>query len=173
MKHRRRLAAMLLAGAATAATIGVASAPAQATPGYVRMNIWNSNHCLDNDTGHDEKLQMWRCSGGTEQQWLPEFNSQTQAFTFANRHTGRCIHASAAGAVTVTMEECDAGAPTQQWTALVMTSESPGGSYTVWQNKFSGLCLTTPSVGDGTLVQTTVCDSSDQYDRWHQEPQQT
>jgi len=166
MKFRRRLAAMLLAGAATAATIGVASAPAQASA-FLEMKVWNSSHCLDNATEDDLKLQMWHCTGVSEQRWSVSFNSQTSAFALTNQNTGWCITAPG-GEGTIFMNPCNPGLTTQQWTALASGSESPGGSYLVWRNKFSGLCLTTPSVADRTRPRAAICDPSDQYDRWHQ-----
>jgi hypothetical protein len=166
MKFRRRLAAVFLAGAATAATIGMASAPAQASS-FLEMKIWNSSHCLDNATEDNLKLQMWRCTGVSEQRWSLSFDSQTGTYSFTNQRTRWCIQAPGVEG-TIFMNPCDPTLTTQQWTIVVVGAESPGGSYTVWRNKFSGLCLTTPSVGDGTPPRAAVCDTSDQYDRWHQ-----
>lgn len=166
MKSRRRLAAMLLAGAGTAATIGVASAPAQASA-FLEMKVWNSNHCLDNATENDMTLQMWHCTGVSEQRWSTSFSTQTFTYALTNQNTGWCITAPG-GRGTIFMNPCNPGLTTQQWTAMVASSESPGGSYIVWQNKFSGLCLTTPSVGDRTLPQAATCDPTNQRNRWHQ-----
>lgn len=171
MKYRRRLTAMLLAGTAATATIAVAGAPAQAA-GFSQINVWNSSHCLDNATENAAKLQMWSCSGGGPQQkWLEGFNTQTGFFTFTNQNTGRCITAPSVGAGTVTMTLCDANATTQQWRVFAADNPlgPPSGWYDVWQNVASGFCLSTPSVANGTLVQTTQCDPSDQNERWHQQ----
>jgi hypothetical protein len=69
------------------------------------------------------------------------------------------------------MAFCDAAATTQQWRVFFADNPlgPPSGWYDVWQNVSSGLCLSTPSVRNGTLLETTPCDPSDQYDRWHQQ----
>ncbi|TDU01680.1 ricin-type beta-trefoil lectin protein [Streptomyces sp. 846.5] len=167
---RRRT--LLALGTAVPALLAVvlAGPPAQAA-GFTPINIWNSSHCLDNATENASKLQMWNCTGGSEQRWLEGFNTQTGLFTFTNQHTGLCITAPAWGTGTATMQFCDAGAANQQWS--VFAADNPvnpsAGWYDVWQNASSGYCLTTPSVGNGTLVQTTACDPADHYDRWHQQ----
>jgi hypothetical protein len=150
--------------------VAVAGTPAQAA-GFTPINVWNSSHCLDKASENAAKLQMWSCSGGSEQNWLEGFNAPTGLFTFTNQHTGRCVTAPPFGAGTVTMAFCDASATTQQWRVYAAGNPlgAPSGWYDVWQNVSSGLCLSTPSVGNGTLVQATPCDPSDQYDRWHQQ----
>jgi hypothetical protein len=169
MSKRRSMLALVTAALAMLA-IAVAGAPAQAA-GFTPINVWNSSHCLDNATENAAKLQMWSCTGGSEQRWLEGFNTQTGLFTFTNSNTGRCITAPASGAGTVTVQFCDAAATTQQWRVFFADNPlgPPSGWYDVWQNVSSGLCLSTPSVRNGTLVQTTPCDPSDQYDRWHQQ----
>nr|WP_223184683.1 RICIN domain-containing protein [Streptomyces sp. CBMA152] len=150
--------------------IAMTGAPAHAD-GFSPINVWNSSHCLDNATENAAKLQMWSCTGGSEQKWLEGFNTQTGLFTFTNQHTGRCITAPASGPGTVVMAFCNAADPTQQWNVFFADNPNgpPSGWYDVWQNASSGLCLSTPSVRNGTLLQTTPCDPSDQYDRWHQQ----
>ena len=73
------------------------------------------------------------------------------------------------GTIWVT-PDCNTGDLSQNW--QVFAVNNPGGSagaYIVWQNMASKLCLTTPSVGNGTLPQAQTCDESDQYDRWHEQ----
>ena len=169
MSLRIRLFALVSAVLAVLA-ISAATSPAQADS-YSNINVWNSSHCLDNATENAAKLQMWSCSGGSEQRWLEGYNTQTGSFTFTNQRTGRCVTAPAWGSGTVTMQFCDGAATTQQWRVYFADNPfgPPSGWYDVWQNVSSGLCLSTPSVGNGTLVQTTPCDPSDLYDRWHQQ----
>jgi hypothetical protein len=169
MSKRRSLFAVAATLVALLA-IAVVATPAQAA-GFTPINVWNSSHCLDNATENAAKLQMWSCSGGSEQRWQEGFNSQTGLFTFINQRTGRCITAPAFWAGTVTMAFCDAAATTQQWRVYAAGNPfgPPSGWYDVWQNVSSGYCLSTPSVGNGTLIQTSVCDPNDQYDRWHQQ----
>ncbi|MFF0744774.1 RICIN domain-containing protein [Streptomyces sp. NPDC004111] len=172
LRHRslRRCLYGLVGTAFTVLAVAVTGAPAQAA-GFTPINIWNSTHCLDNATQNASKLQMWSCSGASEQKWLDGFNTQTGLFTFTNQRTGRCITAPASGAGTVTVQFCNAAAATQQWRVFFADNPNgpPSGWYDVWQNVASGLCLSTPSVGNGTLVQTTSCDPSDLYDRWHKQ----
>ncbi|MET8682872.1 RICIN domain-containing protein [Streptomyces sp. NPDC004732] len=169
MTARRSLFALLTAMSAALA-LSVAAAPAQAA-GFSPINVWNSSHCLDNATENAAKLQMWSCTGGSEQKWLEGYNTQTGLFTFTNQRTGRCITAPASGAGTATMAFCDAGSTAQQWRVYYADNppSPPAGWYDVWQNVASGYCLSTPSVGNGTLVKTTTCDASVQYERWHQQ----
>lgn len=167
MKHRRRIAAMLLAGAATAAAIAGTGAPAQAAQD-LRINIWNSNHCLDNATQDDARLQMWKCGGGSEQRWVEELNIETGDFRFHNKNSDFCVTAPEDGPGTITMTRCDPSKVTQLWFVLTSGGD-PTNRYRVWESAWSGLCMTTPSVGDGTLVRATECDPNDQYDRWHEQ----
>src|SRR5664279_736524 len=160
MSNRRSLFALVTAVLAMLAIAVAAGAPAQAA-GFSPINVWNSSHCLDNATEDDAKLQMWRCTGGSEQKWLEGFNSQTDTFSFTNQHTGRCITELAWGAGTVTIEPCDAAATatTQQWRVFFADNpvNPPAGWYDVWQNVSSGRCLSTNSVRNGTVLETTPC----------------
>jgi hypothetical protein len=169
MTIRHKLFA-LLATAFAVLAISMAGTPAQAA-GFTPINVWNSSHCLDNATENAAKLHMWSCTGGSEQRWLEGFNTSTGLFTFTNQHTGRCITAPASGTGTVTMAFCNAAAANQQWRVLYAANPSTpsAGWYQVWQNVSSGYCLNTPSVGNGTLVQTWPCDISDHYQKWHQQ----
>ena len=169
MSNQRHPFALVASVLAMLAVAGVA-APAHAQ-GFQPINVWNSGHCLDNASENAAKLQMWSCTGGSEQRWLEGFNAQTGLFTFTNAHTGWCITAPASGAGTVTMAFCDASDITQQWRVFFADNPfgPPSGWYDVWQNVSSGLCLATDSVRNGTLPQTEPCDPSDQYHRWHQQ----
>jgi hypothetical protein len=167
MSTRRTLLTLVTALLAVLA-IGVAATPAQAA-GFSPMKIWHSTHCLDNATQDATRLQMWSCSGATEQTWLDSRNSQTGRYTFTNQRTGRCITAPLFNAGIVTMQFCDASAGNQQWRLFAVDNPTgqPFDYYFVWQSVSSNFCLTTPSVANGTRVQTTTCDPSDQYDRWN------
>lgn len=169
MPKRRSLFA-LFTGALAMLSVAAVGTPAQAA-GFSPINVWNSTHCLDNATENASKLHMWSCTGGSEQKWLEGFNTQTGLFTFTNQRTGRCITAPAWGSGTVTVEFCNAAATTQQWRVFYADNPNgpPSGWYQVWQNVSSGLCLSTPSVRNDTLLQATACDPSNQYYRWHQQ----
>jgi hypothetical protein len=168
MSKRHSLLALVTAMAAMLA-IALTGAPAQAA-GFTPINVWNSSHCLDNPTSDQTKLQMWSCNGSSPQRWLEGFNTATGMFTFTNQNSGRCIAAPATGEGTMTVQFCDAGATNQQWNVYFADNPVGGeGWYDVWQNVASGLCMTTPSVGDGTAARATTCDPSDRYDRWHEQ----
>src|SRR4051794_24330499 len=67
MSKRRSLFAVATALLAMLA-IALTGTPAQAA-GFTPINVWNSSHCLDSDTGNASTLQMWSCTGGSEQRW--------------------------------------------------------------------------------------------------------
>jgi hypothetical protein len=167
MSQRFRLSA-LFTGVLALLAIVMAGAPAQAA-GFTPINVWNSSHCIDNATENATRVQMWSCTGGSEQRWLRGSGSEVGASTFTNQNTGRCITAPW-GQGSILLLECDGASTAQQW--RVFFTDNPGGSggrYEVWQSVSSGFCLTTPSVKNGTLLRAAVCDPSDQYDRWHQQ----
>ena len=152
----------------SATAITLAIVPAQASGSSSAINIWNSSHCMDNASENNSKVQMWSCTGVIEQKWSVAPSSV--GYTFTNQHTGWCLTAPASGLGAATMSPCVSTAP-QQWTVFAADNPlgPPSGWYDVWQNVSSGYCLTTSSVGNGTVLQMNDCDPSDQYDRWHEQ----
>jgi hypothetical protein len=169
-KRRGLLMAFVTALLAGVAAATLAIAPAHGA-GFTPINIWNSSHCMDNPTANAARVQMWSCNGSSPQKWLEGFNPQTGLFTFTNQNSRWCVTAPAGGPGAVTMAPCDASAAAQQWSVFFADNPlgPPSGWYDVWQNASSGLCLTTNSVANGTVLQMAGCDPSDQYDRWHQQ----
>lgn len=161
MFTRRALLALVTA-ALTVPVIALAGAPAQAA-GFSPISIWNSSHCLDNATENAAKLQMWKCTGGPEQKWLAEFLPGSM-YRFVNQNTGRCITGPTAAHPGLWMDECNLLPDTQKWRILY---EEPRGLFKVWQNASNGQCMTTSSVANGTQPQTTTCNISAAYERWH------
>jgi hypothetical protein len=165
MSTRRSLFALVTAVLVTL-TLGLAATPARADA-YSPMKIWHSTHCLDNATQDSARLQMWSCSGALEQNWFDSLTSNG-FYTFRNQRTQRCITAQLFNGGPVTMQPCSA-AGNQQW--RLRDLGNPTGQqtdfYFIWQSASSGLCLTTPSVGNGTVPRTTECDPSDPYDLWN------
>ena len=147
--------------------IALAGSPAQAVPRVAQLNVWKSSHCLDDRTQNTSVVQMWSCSGASEQKWLLTYNPTNGMFTFANQRFGGCITAPFIGTGNVDMQDCDPSRKEQSWHVMFAENPGDGGEYQVWQNYSSGYCLTTPSVGNGTIPRTAVCDKDDQYDRWH------
>jgi len=172
MSTRRSLMAMVAAVVAMLG-LGLAATPAQAA-GFIPINVWHSSHCLDNATESPAKLQMWKCSGGSEQNWKRTYNGATDAYVFINQRSGNCMIAPMFGPGTIWMTSfCNTNDLGQNWHIYAVgNTGGSDGFYAVWQNMASHLCLTTPSVGNGTLPQAATCDPSDQYDRWHEPEQQ-
>ncbi len=169
MPKRRSLFMALITALLAGTALTAAIAPAQAAS-YTPINIWNSSHCMDNATETAAKVQMWSCNGQSQQNWQEGFDPATDLFWFMNQRTGWCVTAPAAlGAAT--MAPCNPPAANQEWSVYFADNPlgPPSGWYDVWQNEATGYCLTTSSVGNGTLLQMNVCDPSDQYDRWHQQ----
>jgi hypothetical protein len=168
MSKRRSLMTMV-AAVVVMLGLGLAATPAQAAS-FTQVNVWNSSHCLDNATENSLKLQMWNCTGGSEQHWRRAFNGATGGYTFINQRSGNCMIAPMFSPGTIwATGACDTSDRSQNWKVYAADNPGTGGSYFVWQNMASLLCLTTPSVGNGTLPQTATCDPSDQYDRWHEQ----
>lgn len=156
----------IAAAAAAALLVVLTAAPARAQSGFKPISIARTDNCLDNATQDAAKLQMWKCSGAQEQNWAQGYTTQHGgAFTFINQRTGNCITGPVSASGPATMAPCDPAAPNQVWT--VFYANNPGsGWFQVYQNVASGLCLSTPSSANGTVLQTTICNSSDINDRW-------
>ena len=96
MGIRSRFAALAATVTAVVPAAVLSGAPAHAT-GFTEIGIHSSSHCLDNATENSFVLQMWSCTGGSEQKWLEGFNTNTGNFTFTNQHTGLCVSAVGTG----------------------------------------------------------------------------
>jgi Glycosyl hydrolase family 62/Ricin-type beta-trefoil lectin domain len=147
---RRRLSAVLTAAvtALVALAAMLVAGPAQAaTSGAVRGV--GSGRCLDVPNGSQTNgtyLQIWDCSGGTNQQWtLTDGNQLTW--------NGKCLdvpgHATTAG-TRVQIWSCGGGA-NQQWRV------NSDGTITGVE---SGLCLDVTGAGtaNGTAVEIWTCN---------------
>ncbi|MEY9934595.1 hypothetical protein ABH926_009263 [Catenulispora sp. GP43] len=156
---------------AVAVSSGAAQADQPPFP-FTSIRIWGSTHCIDNATQNAETVQMWNCTGGPEQQWSQTPDSvngvATGSYSLVNENTRYCLDALAQGDGTVVMGPCDSS-NTQQWTTLFADNPSPftNGAYAVIQNVSSLQCLNTDSVGNGTLLRTWPCDTTDHYQKWH------
>lgn len=164
----RRTLISLVTTALTVSAVALASAPAQAA-GATNMRIWGSSHCLDSDVDNAARLQMWSCGSGSDEKWLTEYWGGGQ-YRLINQRTGRCITAPsglAAGAVTLTPSDPVVSTrAVQLWHAHATKPGDP--AVAMWQSAESGLCLTTPSVGNHTIPRTLGCEASDRYDWWQQ-----
>jgi hypothetical protein len=169
MSKRRGLAGLFIAGLATLGLSLTGAAAQASTVSFNPVSIAGSSHCLDNATENAARLQMWSCTGGSEQNWLEVFSNATGTIEFLNQHTGWCATAPATGTGTVVMAPCNAANRAQQWRAGANGNVGgSSGSYNVWVNASSLNCLSTRSVAPGTLVQTSACNFyTDPYYRWH------
>ena len=169
MSLRRSLLAL---ATAVLAVLGVALAggPAQAA-NTVEIAVHGTGQCLDNATENAAKLQMWRCTGGSEQHWVQLISSTTGYLMYQNAHTDWCITApSGPGGGSVVMQPCDTSAPPdQQWTQTFTTTPVgfPFAEYWVIENPATGLCLWTGSIANGTVPSMAGCDTLGSLDnRW-------
>ncbi|MER5635462.1 ricin-type beta-trefoil lectin domain protein [Kitasatospora sp. NPDC002227] len=157
----RRTALSLTVAALTVSALALTGAPAQAD-GATNIRVLNSRHCLDNATENEAKLQMWTCGGGNEQMWQTE-DMGGGLFRFNNEWSNRCITAPSWPAVgQITMGDCYPSLSTQLWRRY---ATGPSGMV-MWQSAYSGECMTTPSVANGTAVLAQTCETTDQYDWW-------
>lgn len=154
------------------AVLGVALAigPAQAAS-TVEISVHGTSQCLDNATENAGILQMWRCTGGSEQQWVELPNSQTGYTMFMNEHTGWCVTAPPGpGGGSVVMAPCDTAASTQQWSISPFITTPVGIPFAIFRtisNPASGLCLWTDSVANRTVPAMAGCDPFGSYnERW-------
>ncbi|MFF4278100.1 RICIN domain-containing protein [Streptomyces kronopolitis] len=164
----RRALISLVTTALTVSALALAGAPAQAA-GATNIRIWGSSHCLDSDVNNAARLQMWSCDSGSDEKWLTEYWGSGQ-YRFINQRTGRCITApSGLTPGSITLSPCDPVVSTraaQLWHAHATKPGDP--AVAMWQSAESGLCMTTPSVGNHTVPKTLGCDASDRYDWWEQ-----
>jgi hypothetical protein len=171
MLKLRSLLAVFGAAAMSMTAITLAVAPAQASSSYSPVNVWNTSHCLDNATENNSKVQIWRCTGGREQNWSISLDPSGDWFTFKNQNTQWCLAAPALGTPTAFMEPCDPNSVNQRWDIDFADNPlgPPSGTYDLWQSELTGFCLSLNSIGDGNSLYMNNCDPSDQYDRWHQQ----
>ena len=109
-----------------------------------------SNRCLDVPgaaTTNGTLLQIWDCSGGTNQQWTSLSNGELQVY--GNKCLDVPNHATAAG-TRVEIWDCNGGA-NQQWTL------NSNGTVV---GRESGLCLDVTGAGtaNGTAVEIWTCN---------------
>jgi hypothetical protein len=166
VRTRLSLIALSLTGLAILAP-ALSSSPAGAATTN-EIAVYGSSHCLDDDTNNAANLQMWSCTGGTEQHWTST-PDPSGLYTFQNAHTGLCITAPAtAEVVPLALAGCTAGGSALQQWRVFAADNPPGGSgwYEVFQNVADNWCLRTSSVGNGTNPEMWPCDASISYERW-------
>ncbi len=127
-----------------------------ATVGYAQTNAPtgpikagdNSAKCVDDSafsTANGNKIQMWDCTGGVNQQWTVEPGGTLQVY-------GKCLDitgANSANGTLVELWQCNGGA-NQQWQATNGTLVNPA----------SGKCLDDPNfnTANGTQLDLWTCN---------------
>jgi hypothetical protein len=98
----RSSAPLLPAPAASASAVTPApGSPAAATAYEIRNS--SGNLCLDaNDAGptagqNGDRVQLWNCYGGANQEWTPEYKSGQLAWLINAKYPGMCLNANNAG----------------------------------------------------------------------------
>jgi hypothetical protein len=89
---------------ATTAAPAQTAAPAN-PPAITRYEIRSAvgDLCLDaNDLGstagrNGDRVQLWTCYGGTNQQWIPQYRSGQLAWLVSARYPGMCLNANNVG----------------------------------------------------------------------------
>jgi len=155
----------VLAMAAVAAPVG----SADAAPVFYRTMVGRgSGKCADVRTQDNITVQLWGCSGVTEQDWRFEFalaTGGTDYYRIFNRRTQRCLGIagdSTRAGVAAQIQFCagDDSRPTQLWSfQTVYLGNDP---WTVIRNRWSGLCLDARgnATGNGTIIQQYTCNGT-------------
>jgi hypothetical protein len=173
-RPRRRAVQAILTAALAIATVAVSATPAVAAPipsgnsyGY-RIRLYDTNLCLDaalETLGRGGKVQLWICSGGTNQMW---YHSNSSWYNARNPYL--CLDAAAevfGNGGRVQLWDCYQQ-PNQRWT------DSIGADLRSWvlhSKKNYNYCLDAraETIGNGGAVQIWSC-SSNANQRWYYEP---
>jgi hypothetical protein len=165
---RRGLLLLLFGALLSTIVVAAPGGTANAATFYRNLVGRGSNKCLDVRTEDDLTVQLWGCSGGTEQQWrfAFAFNSNgTDYFRVFNRRTQRCLGITAdstSASVAAQSQFCagDLSRPTQLWSFQLVTIGND--RWSVIRNWWSGQCLDARgnSTGNGTIVQQFPCNGT-------------
>jgi hypothetical protein len=179
-KTRRIKLAALLGGLLVAASmVGSGSAHAVTAGSVVNVRKYENGigKCLDEDTTRRGHVQLWHCSGGSEQRWTVTYESSLTPgglpymVTIENQRTGDCLAASPSNVpgqpVQAVPGPCEFGNAAERW--IQITANNVGqGWYQVWRNDFTGNCLElrANNSSDGAVVQEGACDISNIAQMW-------
>jgi hypothetical protein len=172
--HRRWLIRAVAAALFAATAILATGASAQASTWREIPNYVN-HQCLDNATDESLRLQIWNCTGGSEQQWQDVWYSDTTdyyhdgTFQLQNSWEGHCMDVPDPDdfVPTVRMGACSYYDDTQFW-KVYYENNTGSGWYQVIQNLYVGWCLELSgnSSSNGTLLQLAPCDASNPAQQW-------
>lgn len=165
---------LLLAPLAVPAVISPAQA-STSTSGVLKG--YRGLKCLDEDTDKPGRLQLWSCTGTSQQRWTrtigSAFTSDTGQFVnvdmLQNSRTGKCVTAPDPNALQqfVVDQTCETfpTSPWQTWEEIFSVIDSGGHRYTTLRNQATHLCLyheiANPDGTDfnGTPIFQTACDA--------------
>jgi uncharacterized membrane protein len=176
-KKAQRSDAALATAVLSAIAVVAVSSPAQAAAPFYNVRNRANWKCIDAKTQDPHAVQLWSCSGASEQIWDSEFDYDYPEdpagtgyhgfFTFFNKRYGGCLAVSG----TVVYHEgstflCDPYGPNaMRW--HVFYTFNDGHWYQVWRNGMldsSGhaLCLTlnNNSSANGTRLSVSSCDKN-------------
>lgn len=166
-----------LTSAATAllvmATILTAGSAARADSWHTIPNYVN-HKCLDNATDEPLRLQIWKCTGGSEQQWQTVWYFDADyyhngTFQLQNRWEGHCMTVPRPDDFVpiVRMGACFYYTYTQFW-RVYYANNAGNGWYQVIQNLYTGWCLelSDNSSANGTLLHLAYCDANNPAQQW-------
>jgi hypothetical protein len=187
MTGQRKPASLAVAALVGTLALVIAASPARASSGIDEIVNHHNHKCLDVKTQNPRVLQLWSCSGASEQHWtegLYYFTPEDPAGTAYNtfevfrnvRYTG-CI---AVDGTRVYYESssfvCDAYGPfayAVRWTVYYANNDhgptNPDGAwYQVWRNVGTHLCMTLDgnSSSNGTGISVTDCDKNSPAQHW-------
>ncbi len=169
MKHHRKIAGLLVAGALSAISVVAAEAPAYAAGAYHPIVNYGSGKCaglspLDYYSNGARVVQQ-TCNGQPEQQWAP-IPLGSRYYRFVNARSGMCMDVRNGKSADRT--------PVQQWTC----TNTPGMSWyvasipaivpTQVRSKIAGKCLDVRggSLQDGAAIQIYRCTSNNSAQSW-------
>jgi hypothetical protein len=154
------LAATLLGTLATTA----ASIPAQASSPYHEIPNYVNRHCIDVRTEDNTFVQLWSCTGGSEQLFNDVLVNVggTDYFEFVNARTGYCLGTDASFSVGLQAMSYPCGTDDSQYWSVSYANNTGSGWYQVLLNKYSGLCLDLAgnSSANGTHIQQYWCNGT-------------
>jgi hypothetical protein len=187
MAGGRRLVSIAVTALAAVLMLVIAASPARASSGIDEIVNHRNHKCLDVKTQNPRVLQLWSCSGATEQHWteglyyfLPEDPVGTNYATFEVFRNVRYSGCIAVSGTRVYYESssfaCDAYGPfanAVRWTVYYAFNDhnpitGAGGWYQVWQNVQSNLCMTLDdnNSSNGTGISVTDCDKTSPAQLW-------
>ncbi|MGZ4619561.1 MAG: hypothetical protein ACXV5Q_12365 [Frankiaceae bacterium] len=173
---RRLITGAFTALAALTSTAVLIATPASASYPYYYMAAHdNLSACIDVQSQNGHVLQLWHCSGASEQTWAQNNDRANEWFEFRDKHFGHCIAAvhttDQGGAVTGELNArlctpLDDQTPWDKW--KVQYAFNDGHWYQVWYNLGdANKCLARlGGTANGTRIGLLPCDHRSPAQQW-------